>query len=141
MIYVLEKIKTTDVEKILSDAKCDPEKLQALRRFPILKEDPGARWVVDHERDSYLFRVHGKSGSDGSYLYFFQRKNLYEIELEGGLEGRLVKFVDSPHPIPPLLNELQQGIRDALAVYGRFGSGDGSDDWMLKVDAAFEVQK
>lgn len=135
MAYVLEKITPVDVEKILSDAKCDSKKYQALVTRPLLAYNPGAMWAIDRARNTYLYLVSGSSADRGFVLYLHHKNAVYEIELEGGLEGHLVKFTDDTHPIPELLNELKHEIRNAFAVYGRFGTGVGNDDWMLKVDA------
>jgi hypothetical protein len=141
MTYVLEKTTLTDMEKIVTDAKCDPERLRTLERWPLLRADPGATWAIDRSRDIYIHWIPGKSESDGKYLHFFYKKNLYQIELEGSLGGNLVKFTHEPYLPIALLHELQHEIRNALAVYGRFGGGDGGGDWMLKVDATFETKE
>jgi hypothetical protein len=141
MTYVLEKIKPADAEKILLDSECDLHKHQALLASPLLAHNPDATWAIDRAKNTYLYLISGSNPDSGFIYYLYHKNTLYEIELEGGFSSHRVKFMDSTHPVPPLLYDLQQEIRNAFAIYGRFGTGVGNDDWMLKVEAKFEGKK
>jgi hypothetical protein len=123
MTYLLEKISLQDQGKIISDASNDPPKQRELT-YARDHRDFAETWAFDRERNFYLFMAPTTTrpeSIDRPYLMFFQGA-FYRINTEGAA-GHLVYFDEDPPPPESLVAELQEEVRAAFAIYGRYGSG------------------
>lgn len=122
MAYALEAISMEDQQKILKDAECDPIKKRNLTYFATTSGDFPKKWVIDRERDYYMFispwMVRPEDSSMHSRYFFFDGF-MYEF-LAPTFWGDEIKFID----IPPesQFSRYQEEITLAFAVSGR-GSG------------------
>ena len=118
MTYVLETITPEDQEKILRDAECDERKKKILiRRGYFNKDEPPRDWVIERDKNSYLFWA-PRPPMDQSYYYYFYFNNfLYALRINS-ISNCIVYFDDKPFFPPPDLAEFKQAIIDAFSVFG-----------------------
>ncbi len=119
MAYVIETITPEDQRRILKDAECDPIKVRNLNYAVTKAHNFPERWVIDRERDYYMFIPPQMVWSDNflvSPRYFFFNGFMYEF-LAPIFVGSDVEFVDQP---PELQREsFHDEITAAFAVAGR----------------------
>lgn len=118
MAYVLETITQEDQEKILKDVECDGGKRRALlARNGYFDCNPGLKWVIDRERDSYLFWSPRPPMTQNYHYYFFFEKTTYAIHIKSPAVGK-VYFDDEMPSDPLLLSALNRAISEAFDAYG-----------------------
>lgn len=123
MAYVLEKITKVDQEKIIKDAECDPKKRSALI-YARDHHEFAASWAVDREHDGYflLAPVTVREESWDRPYYIFVRNRLWRANSKASI-GNQFYLDEEVLPPPDVLLEVQQEIRTAFAIYGRWGDG------------------
>jgi hypothetical protein len=121
MAYILEKITLEDREKIIKDAACDEVKQHNLSYAKNHNDFPET-WTINRECNYYLFLapIITRPEIMKCPLYFYFKKNLYEIYFESAF-GNKIGFLDVP--APELLKEFQKELVVAFAVFGRGGHG------------------
>lgn len=123
MTYVLETISKEDQEKIIKDAASDPKKRSSLIYARDHHEFPTS-WAVDREHDSYLMLapVMVREDSWDRPYYIFAKGGMWQIKSKASV-GNQIYFDEMTLPPSPALLDVQQEIRAAFAVYGRWGDG------------------
>lgn len=122
MAYVLEPITPADIDKMISDTAGTPRTqgdliiAKTYRGFP-------ETWAIDRNRNYYFL---GKPMPSLEQLFdrpycIFARGQMYTIRVEG--RGNRVYFDGENLPPAHLLAEVQDEIKAAFIVYGRWGTG------------------
>ena len=143
MSYQLEEILPEDQEIIIANFSADDRSLRALEyvkgrgRFP-------TSWAMDKGRDSYLLKepmIVRQDSAEVPYLFFYAGRG-YKILLEHML-GCNFKFAESCRPEDDSLSEVVEGIRQAFAIYGRWGGGEFNEfgEPEFKVSPVFKEEK
>jgi hypothetical protein len=129
MAYVLEEITPADQEKILKDAECDEMKKAPLVTLNYF-EYGRPIWVIDRERDSYLFWGPKPAKVNYARYYFFFNKFLYVLRVKRG--ENVIHFEDMPILESFLLHDLKQAIKEAFSVYP-FADFKKTDDHLVSI--------
>lgn len=117
MTYVLEKLTSEDVRKILLDANESQRRHLRVRHF--FENHPDAVWSIDKEKGFYL--LHAPKSElmlPGTSFYFYFKNKLFEFTVDG-YSGRSVQF--STKPSPNEIEFFQQELIDAFSVHGLSG--------------------
>jgi hypothetical protein len=122
MNYVLEDIAVDDQEKIIRDFEIDSYK-KALLLGARKRNDLPRTWAIDRERNNYLFLAPLASYEESINRPYFAYLDghLYQFNSIGSPSNRAY-FVGA---VPE--GHLQEEIKTAFSVYGRWGKGPKPD--------------
>lgn len=136
MAYVLEKITSENVEKILADLESDQAKKRRAIGDGLFAGSGVLNWAVERESNSYIFHAPTtREQAINPRFYFFYQNEWYELWVND-LFGNVIHF-DSPEPTSEATRQkFRSQLKDALLVFGRYGTG--STDFSDSIVAEFK---
>jgi len=133
MSYVLETIGEHDLGRIILDAGSDDGiiKTIALLKNSMLESNfRNARWVVDRDLNSYLFKIF-EDTSVCIFLFFYQgifyQFSVLEIQWKSDPKRRM-EFSKHRAPTPDMAAEVVENLTKAFAAHGLRGIGGAFDE-------------
>ena len=123
MPFELREITEEDTNKIIADSARDFLKHSRLLFAKNEGQFPQT-WAIDRDQDSYLFAMPVRTHAERANKPYFAYMNgvMYQINCRSAIYWQV--YFDKPTSLPPpILLQLQNAVRSAFLVYGRYGWG------------------